>query len=1133
MSMSRESAGQALREIRALHALGTVGGLTDPQLVERYLGSQGTDREDAFAALVQRHGPMVLSVCRRMLGGSADVEDVFQAVFLVLARKAGAVRRLEGLKSWIYGVAVRTAREARRQSARRRQREGGAMDESKAVSTPGGGPDDLLEILDEEIDRLPRRYRDAVLLCELDGIPRQDAARQLGLAEGTLSSRLARGRSILRSRLTRRGATLGAGGIAAFLRGSANAAIPEPLARSTVQLALQFAAAGTIPAAASSLAEGVLAMMFAARMKLFLITMASLGGAACLTAGLAWAVMARPAVEPARPQPIPVAQAPKEHSDKENLEPVAQVRGVVVDETGRPVEGVEVRGNAFTARESQPAVTAADGSFTIAVPPRHVGGLVLLASLAGNDRLGFHQIGYNEAGAKAQEPVRIVLRPGREVAVRVADSSQAAVSDAAVQIAGNFAILDSRKTGPDGAARLHVPADATVEWIYALKSGKGFDYAEYGKFDEYGRSRGGASALSLPASVNLRLDGVRRARIKAVDAAGKPLAGARFRVWLVQKPGRKSEVNVSSRILEEMSGQDGIATFDWLPPSRDLLQFWPVDEGYAHRRVTVEEGQTAPVTTRLTRTETIRGRVTLPDGSPAPGIQVRAYGSGKGSDNGQDRIRTDASGSYTLTVNPDEAYAVYVDDKDWAAPSRLDVDIRAGKPVAGVDFRLTRGTLLHGKVTVGANRRPVADQYIILDETAGIAPEEFREPGDHTHREVRRQFGATTDASGRYSIRIGPGAYTIMGPPRTENEKITVKDEAEIIRDFQMPRPTKGTLTGRVVLAGSRDKGVADAVVEVAAANRLAIPFAVKADAQGRFQAERNLDPLVICARSPDGTLGAMVELGAEDPTVEIALSPTASATGVLLDEQGKPAANQKLYWGRRVYLDQEQRMSMVCFAPKVATDENGKFTLPSLVVGQEYEIAVQRDNMFPAAGAVRPEKPGPIDLGTLRIGAYSGKPRPTEEELSSFRKNAPGPGAVAPEIKAIRLDGESLSLSEFQGKYVLLDFWATWCGPCLGEIPNLQAVYQAFGHDPRFVLLSLSVDEKIDEPRKFQEKRKLPWLQAFLGGGVSSPMTDGFGIRAIPAFVLVGPDGKIVARGMRGKDIEQKVAEALARRIP
>ena len=141
-----------------------------------------------------------------------------------------------------------------------------------------------------------------------------------------------------------------------------------------------------------------------------------------------------------------------------------------------------------------------------------------------------------------------------------------------------------------------------------------------------------------------------------------------------------------------------------------------------------------------------------------------------------------------------------------------------------------------------------------------------------------------------------------------------------------------------------------------------------------------------------------------------------------------------------------------------------------------------------------------------------------------------PGPGR----LPADRSDHPRRQAAETratsQGKYVLLDFWATWCGPCIGEIPQLQAVHDAFGKDERFAILSLSVDEKIEEPRKFQEKRKLPWSQAFLGGGIHGPIPGTFGVVAIPAFVLIGPDGKIVARGMRGEEIKKAVAKALAK---
>src|SRR4051812_34343041 len=115
---------RALRDLRSLYAIGTVGALTDGQLVERFLRLDGPDREEAFAALVMRHGPAVQGVCRRMLGALPEADDAFQAVFLVLARKAGSLRRVDRLGSWLYGVAVRTAKEARSRHARIRAREG-------------------------------------------------------------------------------------------------------------------------------------------------------------------------------------------------------------------------------------------------------------------------------------------------------------------------------------------------------------------------------------------------------------------------------------------------------------------------------------------------------------------------------------------------------------------------------------------------------------------------------------------------------------------------------------------------------------------------------------------------------------------------------------------------------------------------------------------------------------------------------------------------------------------------------------------------------------------------------------------------------------------------------------------------
>ena len=242
--MARGSTKNALRQIRTLFELGTLGGLTDVQLLELFLSRSGDDAEDAFAALVHRHGPMVLGVCRRMLGNSHDAEDAFQATFLILARRAGAIGRRDRLANWLYGVAVRTAKEARRRAARRQARERRAMDNVKAESEPTGDWDDLIPILDEELSRLPDRYRAALVACELEGQSRHEAAQRLGVPEGTLSTHLARGRKLLRDRLVRRGVSLGVGAWAGLPRGAVEAAVPERLLSSTVRAAWGLRPAG-------------------------------------------------------------------------------------------------------------------------------------------------------------------------------------------------------------------------------------------------------------------------------------------------------------------------------------------------------------------------------------------------------------------------------------------------------------------------------------------------------------------------------------------------------------------------------------------------------------------------------------------------------------------------------------------------------------------------------------------------------------------------------------------------------------------------------------------------------------------------------------------------------------------------
>ncbi len=1107
-----------IRHVRRVFNLGAVGTVSDAQLLEWFVSSRDDSAEAAFEELMIRHGPMVFGICNRVLQDVHDAQDAFQAVFLVLANRARSIRRKDSVASWLFGVAQRVAARARSRAARRR-----AIDQAAAARVNDcyvlPDKDSDRETVHEELDRLPERLKAPVVLCYLEGLSYDAAAHQLDLSEGVLRGRLSQARKRLRSRLAQRGVAVPAGLLAAGASTQVQAAIPEALIRSTIQIAHDLTSGN----AAAVLAKGVLNSMLVSQLKVA-AGLLSISAGICLSAGIAWALGPRPGVQTAGAAPQPDASPTKTTGAKNLSDPQVRVRGVVVDEGGRPMAGVNVLAGAYTNHQAS-GMTDADGWFAIPTRRSRLNGLSLLARSADEDRAGIFQYKFELTKEQATTPVRIVMKPIREIPIHIADLNNAPVAAASVQAAGHFCIYADALSRHDGDAWLQIPADAKIEWIFALKSGRGFDYAEFGPIDEAGRSQGGLPVRDLPASVSLTLGAPRTARIKAVDHSGNPLPGVAFTPWLLQKQGRRSFVNVFSRIEEVKTGPDGIASFDWLPAGKDALTFWPTSEGFAHRRVQLNLGEAATVTANMQRLEIIRGRVIHPDGRPASGIKVHAYGTGQGIDNGQGRAETAEDGSYEISVNPGEAYAVYVDDQDWAAPSRLDVVVREGKPVEGVDFKLSRGTVIRGIVTVGPGNRPGANQFIRLDEAGDRAPKDIHQEGDRSWRQVRRQFGAMTDSSGQYSIRVGPGTYTVMGPPRTSDEKMIVTDQAELVRNFRMPRPEKGMLTGRVVLAGKEDTGVPGAKIEIVAENQGSVPISVTADSDGRFQAERQLDALVVFAAEPDQKLGAIVTVGALDGEIAIPIGPMATAAGILVDEHKRPLANTQLNWGRRVYLDGERTIFMTCFGPKVVTDAAGRFKLPSLVVGQEYEIGIQRDNQFPEAGAVRPEKAELIELGTLQVGAYRSA---SSEDMSSFTKTAPGPGAVAPSIEASTLDGKSITLADFRGKYVLLDFWATWCRPCIAEIPQLQAVHETYGNDKTFAILSLSIDEKIDEPKKFQEKRKLPWTQAFLGGSIQGPTPASFGVRAIPALVLVGPDGKIIARGMRGGDIQKEVAKAL-----
>jgi RNA polymerase sigma factor (sigma-70 family) len=282
-----ESQGKVLlHHLRRLLAARADRTAPDSRLLERFV-THGD--EAAFATLVHRYGPLVLGVCRRVLRQEHDAEDVFQATFLLLVRKAASIRKAASLGSWLYGVAHRLALRMRADAARRRAHEQEAARRSEEVPMADGTWGELRRVLDDELARLPEKYRAALLCCYLEGKTQEEAAAQLGWKPRTLKARLASGRALLQARLARRGITPAAAlGGSCLAHDAVSAGVPAALVRATVEVGLlikggKAAAAGAISAKVAALVEEGLKAMFLNKLKFataVLLTVAVAGAGA-------------------------------------------------------------------------------------------------------------------------------------------------------------------------------------------------------------------------------------------------------------------------------------------------------------------------------------------------------------------------------------------------------------------------------------------------------------------------------------------------------------------------------------------------------------------------------------------------------------------------------------------------------------------------------------------------------------------------------------------------------------------------------------------------------------------------------------------------------------------------------------
>jgi len=307
------------KDIRTLFEIGVLANLSDGQLLERFVDARtGNEASEAvFAEIVRRHGPMVHRVCRDILKNPHDTQDAVQATFVVLIRKADSVRSRESIASWLYGTATRVARRASTDAANRRPRE-------RLVAVPEviePVHDEGWSELHEELARLPEKYRVPLVLCYLEGMTTEAAARQLGCPQGTVLCRLSRGRERLRSRLVRRGLTASSALLALGRFSEARAvAMPAGLVGSTVRAALRFAAdgsaaigAGVVSARGLALAEGTLRTMLMTKIKLLGVLLLA-GGTLAVVVPMTQSTKAQQP-PPAQDQSRPEARKPKPKVD--------------------------------------------------------------------------------------------------------------------------------------------------------------------------------------------------------------------------------------------------------------------------------------------------------------------------------------------------------------------------------------------------------------------------------------------------------------------------------------------------------------------------------------------------------------------------------------------------------------------------------------------------------------------------------------------------------------------------------------------------------------------------------------------------------------------------------------------------
>jgi RNA polymerase sigma factor (sigma-70 family) len=956
-------------QIGTLYSLGALGSMPDDQLVDVFLARvDAAASEAAFAALVDRHGAMVLNVCQRVLQNPHDAHDAFQATFLVLVRKAETIRRRESVGGWLFGIARRVAVRARLEAARRRrrlekmgiERQSAHEDEKAFTCEPEADYGPLIEA----IDRLPERFRAPVVLHYFEGLSADATAERLGCPRGTVLSRLARARERIRRRLERRGMSVESlmSAVSGPVRLISSPTVPSSLAEQTVRAASCLALAGmaietVVPATVANLSRSVVRnlMLAKARVPSMLVIL----GLASAAIGLS---MGAPAddkfgVVGAQPKKASRPATGSENTDapqpnKADLGATVTIHGHVLDPTGKPVAGAKiVLGLPATG----------PGDFR---PPRH---------------LTFSDAGGRFEVAIATEMLS-VAGPDR--------TARPAIAAIASGLGPDWIHVDAASAGNVLTLRLRQD-DAPIEGRVIGLEGKP-----------------SAGSIVYPAAI---MDFPNELLKKLGENAGKmnpDLWGEMRNALVMGKDGPISPVRTGSdgRFHLKGIGRDRGATLIIEGDSHELsfaMIFTSSDPAYSPLLLPSDgSGERRLFGCRFDLTvapgRLIEGVIRdIDSGRPVGGAKVRSWSFGTAT--------SDADGRFKIPGQPKgplNQIEITVDDQPFIKVEKPVGDPSGLGPIH-VDIALKRGVLVEGRVRSRMDGRPVKAivQYYPLRDNPHL-----KECPDASFLDnnVSDEAEFVTDADGRFRAVALPGAGIL-----------TVRT---IGRDFLSAKPLADQDAGKVLHAANfgmmmtqfqalvpinpRDVAtiaIPDIIVDQGRSQHLKVagPDGKPVTGLRLFGSLINSlggDPLsgaeltfvhpepgkelAILVVDRDETAGRLVVVKGDEPDpISISLQPAGRVIGRLVDDEGRPRPNVPFAVALVLQSIQRERFSV-----QPPTGPDGRFEIKGLIPGVTYNVAAvkndTRDSLERMLGSIGKTqwtvKPGETqDWGNVQVKKY------------------------------------------------------------------------------------------------------------------------------------------------------------------